>query len=226
MTKLLAVATSADPGNVSAFFSACDLAGGLIGSEAVAACWNLDSVVEGFTTGGLAAHLYSAIRLFESALEKPEPSTSRAGGFVEFYALNRIGERMELEDAVQRSIRADAAKRAELGAAVVSGKFDSLVARLRDNLPDQPMNRLVPVWRIEGGVTHLSDYLLTRIVELVVHADDLACSVGVDIVLPGEAASLAFGVFLDLARARSGDLALLRAFTRRERGDAEVLRVL
>jgi hypothetical protein len=28
------------------------------------------------------------------------------------------------------------------------------------------------VWRIEGGATHLSDYLVTRVVELVVHADD------------------------------------------------------
>jgi hypothetical protein len=33
-------------------------------------------------------------------------------------------------------------------------------------------------------------------------------------------------VFVDLARARSGDIAVLRAFSRQERADPEVLRVL
>lgn len=82
------------------------------------------------------------------------------------------------------------------------------------------------MWRIEGGSTTLDDYLLTRVVELLVHADDLAVSVGQEIDLPGDASSVAFGVFVDLARARSGDLAVLRAFTRKERGDPDVLRVL
>lgn len=87
------------------------------------------------------------------------------------------------------------------------------------------LTRLVPVWRIEGGATYLSDYLRTRVVELAVHADDLAASVDTDIVVPENVASVTCAVFLDLARARSGDVAVMRTFARRERGDPEVLRV-
>ncbi len=88
------------------------------------------------------------------------------------------------------------------------------------------MTRLVPVWRIENGSTHLADYLHTRIVELLVHTDDLATSVDVRAVPPRDAATAAFLVFIELARSRFGDVAVLRAFARRERGDAETLRVL
>ncbi len=226
MRKLIDMRTGPPSDSLVAFFRACDLASGLVGSESVAVAWEMDSVVEGFTVGALAAHLYMAIRLFEAALEKPEPSSDRIGGIADFYSLNRVDERSDLVDSVHAGIRASAADRARQGPVALAEQFDALVERLRSVLDDQLVTRLVPVWRIEGGATHLSDYLATRIVELVVHADDLASSVGMEIDIPEEAASAAFGVFLELARARSGDVAVVRAFARRERGDAEVLRVL
>jgi hypothetical protein len=144
----------------------------------------------------------------------------------DFYGLNRVDDRAVLQDSFHSAIRADAAKRAEQGAAALAARFEALVSRLRSTLAVQPMTRLVPVWRIEGGATRLSEYLLTRIVELVVHADDLAVSVGMEVYIPPDAAAEAFAVFLELARARWGDVGVLRAFARRERGDPEVLRVL
>ena len=221
MTSVLA----SDP--IPAFFGACDLAAGLVGSNAVAERWDHDSAIEAFTVGALAAHMYAAIRLFESALEQPEPSSPRAVvDMADFYGLNRIDDRCQLQDTLQIAIREDAVRRAEQGPTVVAEKFASLVGRLQASLPGLSMDRLVPVWRVEGGATHLSDYLVTRVVELVVHADDLAVSLGIEIDLPEEAAAVAFAAFVDLARARSGDVAVLRAFTRRERADPEVLRVL
>jgi hypothetical protein len=47
-----------------------------------------------------------------------------------------------------------------------------------------------------------------------------------EIDIPEEAAAVALAAFVELARARSGDNAVLRAFARRERADPEVLRVL
>jgi uncharacterized protein (TIGR03083 family) len=215
------------PAPVPAFFAACDLALRVVGSDPVSDGWELESALEGFTVGGLATHMYSALRTFESALDQPEPSApSVVAGIADFYGLNRVDDRAVLQDSFHSAIRADAAKRAEQGAAALAGRFDALVSRLRSSLAGQPMTRLVPVWRIEGGATQLSDYLLTRIVELVVHADDLAVSVGMELDVPPDAAAVAFAVFLQLARARSGDVAVLRAFSRQERGECEVLRVL
>jgi hypothetical protein len=75
-------------------------------------------------------------------------------------------------------------------------------------------------------VLAIDDYLATRVVELVVHADDLAVSLGVDPPPPPPAAArLAEHVLLDIARHRHGDTALLRALARRERTSA-VLPVL
>lgn len=209
----------------NAFFRASDRALEVVGSEAVAEGWASESVLEGFSVGGLAAHLYSAIRLFESALEKPEATYPRVENLAGFYGLNRVDSADQLQDEFNVAIRTHAAQLAEQGPASLAAKFEALVTRLRPRLAGLPMTRLVPVWRIEGGATSLSDYLRTRVVELAVHADDLAVSVDTEIMIPENVASVAFAVFLDLARARSGDVAVMRTFARRERGDPEVLRV-
>jgi uncharacterized protein (TIGR03083 family) len=225
-TKLAAV--SADPPTpLPAFFSACDLALGVVRSAPVAERWDTDSVLHGLTVGALAAHLYMAIRRLESALAQPEPEAPRVvAGIADFYGPNRMDDSGQLDDAFHVAIRAEAAERSGQGASALVERLEALFDRLRASLAGEAMKRLVPVLRIEGGAALLSDYLRTRVVELLVHADDLAASVGIEIDPPPEAVSAVFGVFLDLARARSGDVAVLRAFSRRERADPEVLRIL
>jgi hypothetical protein len=71
----------------------------------------------------------------------------------------------------------------------------------------------------------LDDYLVTRIVELAVHADDLATSVGLESSLPPAALAMAVHSLVDVVRVRHGDLAVLRALSRRERQTPELLRV-
>jgi uncharacterized protein (TIGR03083 family) len=215
------------PNPVPVFFSACDLALNVVRSAPVAQRWEADSALDGLTVGALAAHLYSGIRRLETALAQPEPEAPPVvAGIADFYGPNRIDDRGQLDDAFHVAIRTEATERARKGAGALVASFEALVGRLRATLPGQVTTRLVPVLRIEGGAALLSDYLMTRVVELVVHADDLAASVGIEIDPPPEAASVAFGVFLDLARARSGNIAVLRAFSRRERADPETLRVL
>ena len=61
----------------------------------------------------------------------------------------------------------------------------------------------------------LGDYLETRLVEQVVHLDDLACSLDRDpYPVPEAAMSLVLSIGTDVARRRSGDAAVLRAFYR------------
>ncbi|HEY2213594.1 MAG TPA: hypothetical protein VGH31_00965, partial [Acidimicrobiales bacterium] len=67
-----------------------------------------------------------------------------------------------------------------------------------------------------------------RILELIVHGDDLVASIpGLRVPDPPAAAiDVCVSVCLELARARVGDVAVLRAFTRAERAEEGALRVL
>jgi hypothetical protein len=106
---------------------------------------------------------------------------------------------------------------------VVVAEVDRLVVVLSRSLPAEPVDRLVSV--LDGTTMRLDNYLVTRIVELTVHADDLTTSVGLDPALPSAALPLAIHSLVDVARVRHGDLAVLRALSRRERQTAEILRV-
>ncbi|MGW0855449.1 hypothetical protein [Streptomyces sp. NPDC002690] len=72
----------------------------------------------------------------------------------------------------------------------------------------------------------LDGYLRTRCVELAVHLEDLALSVDAPHRVPGAALAIAVDVLVAAARDRHGDQAVLHALARRERDDAEALRVL
>jgi hypothetical protein len=96
---------------------------------------------------------------------------------------------------------------------------------MRQRLEAEPPERLVRVF--DDMVIRLDDYLATRLVELCVHVDDLAVSLGEPAPpLPEAATGLAVRILVDVARQRHGDRAVLRALTRRERDPAEALRVL
>ena len=73
----------------------------------------------------------------------------------------------------------------------------------------------------------LDDYLVTRLIELVVHTDDLAVSLDVAAPpIPAAATGLVITTLVEVARIRHGDTAVLRALTRRERDAVAALRVL
>ena len=107
------------------------------------------------------------------------------------------------------------------------GELAALGGRLRPLVDAAAPDRLVPVVQVRGGAARLDDYLVTRVVELVVHTDDVACSVGSPVPdIPADALSVVTSAFVELAVARSGSRAVLRSFARRERAHADTLRVL
>ena len=75
---------------------------------------------------------------------------------------------------------------------------------------------------LRGSRTHLE----SRIVELIVHLDDLATTLDADFELPEQAAATAVTHLVDVCRARNGDPAVLRALSRQERDDGKALRAL
>ena len=212
---------------VTAFLAAADDAAGVLGSDAVAQRWDEPGAVDGFTVGGLAAHVLTATARTEQVLDEAEPAMAEIVDVARFYGANRMAGREDADQGLHPVVRRLAADDAARGPDAIAAEFTALVERLRARLEGERPDRLVPVLQEKGGATPLDVYLATRVVELVVHSDDLAASVGlVDHQPPGVAVDVAVDVFVELARQRSGDIAVVRAFARRERADADVLRVL
>ncbi len=73
----------------------------------------------------------------------------------------------------------------------------------------------------------LDDRVRLEIIELVVHGDDLAVSIGgEDSELPAEAVTVALGALLESPRLQHGDRAVVRALARQERSAIQVFPVL
>jgi hypothetical protein len=124
---------------------------------------------------------------------------------------------------LHRDIRARGEAPGERGQRATIEELDALGTRLRTRLAAESASRTLTV--MGGNTMRLDDYLETRIVEVVVHSDDLATSIGLTANIPPSAASIAVEHLLDVARQRHGDFALVRAFTRRERDDIAALQV-
>jgi len=205
------------------FVAAAEVAARLVGRPEVAARWGEPSALAAYTVGGLVAHLLLATERTEGVLDEEEPVGRLVVGAAEFYGVNRVGTAADNETGLHPIVRAAAEKIAESGPAAVAERFTALVDRLRPRLP---ADRLVTILQVPDGATTFETYLRTRVVELVVHVDDIATSVGIDVEPPPESVDVAVGVFVELARARSGDLAVIRAFSRAERAAPDTLRVL
>ncbi|MGH9136024.1 MAG: maleylpyruvate isomerase N-terminal domain-containing protein [Acidimicrobiales bacterium] len=194
----------------------------------VAERWADDSALAGMTVGGLVGHLLQTIRRAEATLDGPSPPGA-LGRPVDWYGANRATTPADVEsDEVHRFIRDDGERVAGRGRDAVIDHLERVVERLPACLAANPAGRTVEVWRTKRAVP-LADYLASRVVELLVHADDVAASVGLEPPdPPPEAAAIAERFLLDVARGRAGDTAVLRALTRAERDDdpGDVLRVL
>ena len=214
-----------------AYLAAVDWLSGILGRAEVAAVWDEPSVVAHYSVGGVAAHAVHGVRWLEQLLKDAEPVGLRPVTMGEFFGPNRAaagGDGGDADDPLSASLRAAAEDFARSGADVVTAACTASRDALVGLLERAPATRAVPVLRLSGGQVPLRDYLRTRVLELVVHADDVACSVpGLSVPDPPQAAvQVSLGVCLELAEARVGGLAVLRGFTRAERAQPGVLRVL
>jgi hypothetical protein len=212
---------------VESFFSVGDRAHGLLESREVAACWDRPSALAEYSVGGLAGHLLRATGRTEQLVGGPEPAGAEVVELAAFFGANRIREPTDLDSDFQRAVRDDGERAGGIGPEALADSFGQLLARLRAMLPGVAPDRLVPVLTIPGAATTFENYMRSRVVELIVHTDDLAVSVGVAPPEPGSRpASVAIGALVELARARSGDLGVIRGLARAERARPDDLRAL
>lgn len=197
----------------------------LLASDEVAKQWATPSALERLTTGALAGHLMRAVTSVDAYLDKPPPTGTDvpdAAGY--FLSIDGI-EGDDLSSDLHTAIRRRADEEASGGHDDVVDRWDSAIDRLRARLADLSDDRVVPA--LGGRAVSLDEYLITRLVEMVVHADDLAVSVGADRPRfePGVEEAV-IGCLVEVARRRHGSAAVITALTRRERDAVSALRVL
>jgi hypothetical protein len=198
------------------FFDATSSVADLIASPAVGCHWGQSSCLDGFTVGGIAGHIVRSVQSLVDLLERPLPEGARVVTPAEFFGVNKPKGPV-LDDPIAKFIVGDGEHRAEFGQEAVVGTFRELVVRAEEVLGDLTATTIIPTIRIPDGVTSLGIYLTTRVVELVVHGDDVASSVGIDWQPPFAAGALAIGILVQIASEQHSAVEVLRVLARRER---------
>ncbi|MDZ5662223.1 hypothetical protein HN031_15440 [Nocardioides sp. zg-1308] len=203
----------------SAVSAALDEIRELVGSPEVARAWEQESALAGMTVGGVARHLVSQSECAVEFLTTPGPADAPVMTLVGHY--DRVDWwRAPVDAAENTSIRDDFN---HMGLAGHAECVEALV-RSRAEL-DSAIGAAGPVTYVPWQDCSLltDDFLVVRLMEIVVHADDLACSVGVppptfgpDVLEP------VLALLAALAARRRGQTGVLRALSRCERSAGSV----
>jgi Mycothiol maleylpyruvate isomerase N-terminal domain len=204
----------------TAYLDAADCTARVLADGHVAASWAAPSALADMTVGAVAGHLARQIFNVQVALA----SADRAGepiSLLDHYARVKWIDAGH-DDEANVSVRLSSEHEAADGPGPLADRAAKAARRLRADLPGEPADR--PVFLPWGPWSlTLSDLLTTRLMEIAVHHDDLACSVGGPIEdLPAEATDVAVALLARLAVRRHGPAAVLRALSRAERAPASI----
>ena len=206
-----------------AYGAGADVAVALVTGEQVAAAWDEPSVLAGMSVGELAAHLARSVLQVEWYLDGPVAPGAVAITADVYYG--DLSGAAEPESPLNTGVRQRSAETAAQGPAALAAEVGAARERLRTRLAQEAADRLMTV-RHQGHTLVLDEYLRTRCVELAVHTEDLALSVGSDVRTPAATLATALDVLVGAARHRNGDAEVLHALARRERDGQDALRVL
>ncbi|WP_375425041.1 maleylpyruvate isomerase N-terminal domain-containing protein [uncultured Friedmanniella sp.] len=204
----------------SSLVRAADRLAPLVTSAEVAQAWQHESVLPGMTVGGLTRHLVSQPECALEFLGIPAPPAEAA-----VVSLAELYQRTDwfpaaVDAAENTSIRDDFNAMAAGGPAHSAALLAAALAGLPTALESAGPLTYVP-WQDCWVAT--DDFLVVRLMEVVVHADDLAASVDRptpafddDVVQP------ALALLALLAAQRHGPVAAVRALSRAERTPAVI----
>lgn len=203
-----------------AYLTAAATAAELLADPGVPARWAAPSVLPEFGVRGLAGHLAAQIFQVRQVLAVEVPDEP-AIDLLEHYA-RASWAGAELDDEANVRIRQTGAEVAGSDAGALAARVTATLDELRVGLPMERADRLVHLpwgpWSLR-----LDDFLVTRMMEIAVHSDDLAVSVGLPTPeLPEEVLAPVFNLLTRLAVRRHGPTALLRALTRAERAPTSI----
>jgi len=191
----------------------------LVSAPGVAAAWGRESALPGMTVGGLTRHLVSQPQSAVEFLRAVPPTDAQVVSLVDYYA--RVDWLRAAPDAVENtSIRDDFNELARPGPAASLHILNLARAELPGVIAAAGPITYVP-W--QDCALDVDDFLVCRLLEIMVHADDLATSLGCptpqfdDAVRDPVVALLAA-----LSVRRHGQGAVLRALARAERATGSV----
>jgi hypothetical protein len=192
----------------------------LVEDAAVVKAWTEPSALAGFTVGGLAAHLAQQITSVTAALAADHAGKAHVRLFEHYDRAAWLGA--DLDNDYNTGIRDGGERAAETGPAAVADEARAALAALEAALPGMDGTETTGNTRWPYAMS-LDDFLRTRIMELVVHGDDLAYSVAIDTpVFEEDVFDTAAWMLARLAVKRHGQAALVRALARAERAPATV----
>ena len=200
----------------SVFLEAASAAVELLEDPAITARWDEPSALAGYTVGGLAAHLGRAVSTplgYLDAEAAQRPANTDAADYI----LESLGGHDPVDSDLHRAIRQRSGDMAASGPLAVLDANRAALQSLTGRLEVEPADRVLAVFG--GTAMMLDDYLETRIVELVIHADDLAasCPELSNEAMPASAWATARRVVVEVTAKRVGDRQFVLGLSRAER---------
>ncbi len=207
-----------DESTAAAFMESARISADLSRSPEVADRWTEESACAGMTVGGLTHHLVSQLTN-TSRLLAAEPRDEAPIPLFEHYE-RAAWVHSSLDDEVNVRIREGADEDAAGGPDALPPLVDDALAALPDLLARSADAVWIP-W--QGWSLSTTDYLTTRMMEMVVHSDDLAASVGVPTPeFPEDVLAPVFVLLTGVAARRHGHVAVVRALSRPQRAPDSV----
>ncbi len=200
--------------------NATDRIGALIAHRQVQREWDRESRCEGMSVGGVARHLVQQPqRCVEVLTTEHAPLEAPLIGVIDYYRRASWAS-PEGDDTTNEAIRDAANGQAVTGWQAALDDLATARSRLIDVLPASgPIATLM--WLPATLTT--DDFLVTRLVEMVVHADDLATSVGLPTPAFGtDTIDPVLRLLTALSVSRHGEVALVRTLTRPQRASRDV----
>ncbi|WIN00659.1 maleylpyruvate isomerase N-terminal domain-containing protein [Actinoplanes oblitus] len=201
------------------YLESAEVVTAFLAQPAVAERWDAPSSLARLRVGGLTAHLAGQVTQVPPVLDAPVVDEHIR--LAEHFARSTWID-SGLDSDVNVYIRCSAEEAATAGAAAVTEAATTALAALRRRLPAEPPDRVIQLpwgpWSLS-----LDDFLVTRLLELAVHCDDLATSIGADTPpFPPSWFDPVISVLCHLAARRHGQPALIRALSRAERAPASI----
>ncbi len=206
------------------FPETAEIAAALVADPAVADRWNVESACAGMTVGGLAFHLAGQTENVVLLFSEP-PADEEPIPLLEHYRRAAwVHTGLDEEDNV--GIRDESNEEA-------AGGPDALAELVRRDLAALP-TVLAPLTAGErnpdtvhipwqGWSLSTRDFLVTRMMEIVVHSDDLAASVGLPTPeFPEPVVAAVLALLSGVAVERHGQAAVVRALSRPQRAPESV----
>jgi hypothetical protein len=193
----------------------------------VTAAWREAGALERMTVGGIAVHGLSVLDDILNHCERPEPTTPRFLGVVEYYRAARLDKREDLDLEGHDFIVKGSERRAADGPGPFLEHAGRTLEQLKWMLPAMDPSKHVYLPRQPPMAGSLAMMVTNRTVELICHMDDLAVSVGLPTPpIHPAAGAMAVTVLASIARRMNGDLELIRAMARVERARPDAARAL